>query len=86
MEDLKHKTDERSQITVAFVQTSKADTEIPAPSSGHKRAQTPRTWLGHVLRDNHSAEYLKLRDELSEASYWGDLETVFNMIEKGSEL
>lgn len=55
-------------------------------SNGGTGLYVPRTWLGHVLTTNHSPEYLKLRHQLSDATFWGDWDTVFARLEDGYKL
>ncbi|KHE82483.1 hypothetical protein GE21DRAFT_10016 [Neurospora crassa] len=85
LQRLTRSSDERSEITIAFCQESEERLSDVSTlrSSSEEPFSRPRTWLGHTITDYHSPEYLQLRDELSEAVYWGDWDVVFNKLEEG---
>ncbi|KAL0468339.1 hypothetical protein QR685DRAFT_573632 [Neurospora intermedia] len=85
LQRLTRSSDERSEITIAFCQESEECLSDVSTlrSSSEEPSSRPRTWLWHTITDYHSLEYLQLRDELSEAVYWGDWDVVFNKLEEG---
>lgn len=46
----------------------------------------PFSWLGVLVRQYHSSEYLRYRDILADASKCGDWETVLHTIDEGATL
>ena len=79
------KSDERSEILFAFTNLSLVNGKLSIdPAMPVLRgARTIRTWLGHVLEDEHSDDYVNLRHQLSEASFYGDWDVLFAILERG---
>lgn len=85
LQKLTRSSDERSEITIAFCRESEERLSDVSTlrNSSEEPASRVRTWIGHIITDHHSPEYLQLRNELSEAVYWGDWDVVFNKLEEG---
>ncbi|KAK3952329.1 hypothetical protein QBC32DRAFT_144561 [Pseudoneurospora amorphoporcata] len=85
LQKLTRSSDERSEITIAFCQEpeERLSDVSTLRNSSEGPASGVRIWLGHTITNCHSPEYLQLRNELSEAVYWGDWEVVLNKLEEG---
>ena len=44
------------------------------------------TWLGYVLLDGYTADYLNWRHQLSEAGYWGRWDDLWSILDVGKQV
>jgi hypothetical protein len=88
VDKLSKASDDRSEISTAFSNLSIANGRVTSsvPSEAQRPAIITRTWLAHIHTEKHSAQYLELRHKLSEASYWGHWETLFEVLDQGLQL
>jgi hypothetical protein len=61
------------------------DDTLQAPSTEPETFKPLRTWLGHILTDNHAEAYLIHRIALSDAVYWGDWDQIWDLLKTGHE-
>ncbi|KAJ2906357.1 uncharacterized protein MKZ38_002073 [Zalerion maritima] len=66
-----------------LVQTS--GTQPHTTSMVHPMVGVKRTWLGHILTDDHDNEYNMVRHQLSEAAFQGDWEIMFKALDIGAQ-
>ncbi|KAM7188500.1 hypothetical protein V8F20_010518 [Naviculisporaceae sp. PSN 640] len=79
---------------------STAETEVDESTHGNQMQMVPeanqavkstarpalRTWLGYNMTSGHDPQYLRHREALSDAAYYGRWEDVFRIIELGNTL
>ena len=57
----------------------------PKPAKAFKTSNSLQIWFGDTYREGFDAEYLSLRDRLSDAAYLGNFKTVFQVLEIAEE-
>lgn len=72
-----------SELQSAFENLSIVDGALQVPVGDSGEYKRLRTWLGHVLREGFSEDYLIWRDTLSEAAYCGNWDGVWTALDTG---
>ena len=68
---------------MAFENLSIIDGSLQASLEGGGEYKSIRTWFGRVLRTGFPDDYLKWRDRVSDAAYWGRWDQLWEAIETG---
>jgi hypothetical protein len=75
----------KAEAAEAFDKLTLVDESLQAPAPNSNQYEPLRTWLGHLVQEDHSEHYISSREMLSDAAYWGNWEVFWPALKIGKE-